>query len=303
MGEDIVDVMKVGVALPSMVPGIDRGTLLEWMRVADEGPFSILGVGERIAYPNLEMMALLAGAATVTSRIGLMASVSVTPMHPPVYVAKQAATIDVLSGGRLTLGVGVGGRDEDYRALGASFERRHQRLDDQVAVMKRVWAGEAAVERVGLIGPEPVQHGGPRVLTGSMGPKSMARAAQWADGLAGFDMSCDAAAIAAASAAFSAQWVSAGRTGSPWLQSSCWFSLRSDAPAKLGEYAYNYLRIFGDDLARALAGMQKLSSAAAIREALKAVADSGLDEFVLVATTADIDDARRAADLVNSLSL
>ncbi len=295
--------MKIGLALPSMVAGLDRATILEWMRVADDGPFSILGVGERIAYPNQEMMALLAGAAAVTSRIELMASVSVTPMHPPVYVAKQAATIDVLSGGRLTLGVGVGGRDEDYRALGAPFERRHQRLDDQIAVMRKVWAGEVAVEGVGPIGPPPVQPGGPRLLTGSMGPKSMARAAQWAAGIAGFDMSCDAAAIRDASAAFSAQWANAGRTGLPWLQSSAWFSLRSDASERLSDYAFNYLRIFGDDVARSLAGLQRLSTASAMRDALKAVADTGLDEFILVATTADADDARRAADLVNSLSL
>jgi hypothetical protein len=127
-----------------------------------------------------------------------------------------------------------------------------------------------------------------------MGPKSMARAAHWAAGIAGFDMSCDAAAIGAASAAFSAAWVNAGRTGLPWLQSSAWFSLRSDAAEKLNDYVFNYLRIFGDDIASALAGMQKLSTPSAIRDALKAVADTGLNEFILVATT---------SDLVNSMSL
>jgi alkanesulfonate monooxygenase SsuD/methylene tetrahydromethanopterin reductase-like flavin-dependent oxidoreductase (luciferase family) len=230
-----------------------------------------------------------------------MSSVSVTPMHPPVYVAKQAATIDVLSGGRFTLGVGVGGRDEDYRALGAPFEHRHQRLDDQVAVMQRVWAGEQAVAGVGPIGPQPVQPGGPRLLTGSMGPRSMARAAKWAAGIAGFEMGCDLGSIRASADAFSAAWVDAGRTGLPWLQSSGWFSLRPDAAEQLHEYAFSYLRIFGDDIATMLAGMQKLSSETALRENLKAIADTGLDEFILVATTADVDDAKRAADLVASL--
>ncbi len=295
--------MKIGLALPSMVPGLDRDTLLSWMRVADEGPFSTLGVGERIAYPNQEMMALLAGAATVTTRIGLMASVSVAPMHSPVYVAKQAATIDVLSHGRFTLGVGVGGRDEDYRALDAPFERRHQRLDDHIATMQRVWRGESAVDGVGAVGPTPVQPGGPRVLTGSMGPKSMARAAKWAAGIAGFDMGCDPAAIGGASSAFAAAWMDAGRSGTPWLQNSAWFSLGATAPESVPSYAFNYLQIFGDDIARALAGLQKLTSVSAVRETLKTIADTGLDEFILVATTADVDDARRAADLVNSLSL
>ena len=296
--------MKIGLALPSMVEGFHREEMLEWMRVADEGPFSILGVGERIAYPNQEMMTLLAGAAAVTDRVGLFASVSVTPMHSPAYVAKQAATIDVLSGGRFTLGVGVGGRDEDYRALGASFTHRHQTLDDHVAVMKNVWAGGSAVAGVGPVGPAPVQVGGPRLLTGSMGPKSMARAAQWADGLAGFDMSADVAAIGSANMAFSAAWVEAGRVGVPWLQSSGWFALSGDDPAAhLRDYAYRYLQIFGDDIATMLAGMQRLHAPSSISDSLKALSDTGLDEFILCATSRDVDDATRAADLVTNLTL
>lgn len=293
--------MKIGIALPTMVEGFSRSEMLEWMRVADEGPFSILGVGERIAYPNQEMMAVLAGAAAVTNRIGLFASVSVTPMHPPAYVAKQAATIDVLSDGRLTLGVGVGGRDEDYRALEMPFAKRHQRLDDQVAVMKKVWAGEVAIEGVGPIGPKPVQPLGPRLLTGSMGPKSMARAARWADGIAGFDMSADVAGIQSANENFTQAWNDAGRSGAPWLQSSAWFALGAQSEESLRNYAFKYLRIFGDDIAEMLAGMQRLNSSAAVLDALKALEDTGLDEFILVATSRDVDDAKRAADIVAQL--
>lgn len=293
--------MKIGLALPTMVEGFCRSEMLDWMRVADEGPFSILGVGERIAYPNQEMMAVLAGAAAVTSRVDLFASVSVTPMHPPAYVAKQAATIDVLSDGRLTLGVGVGGRDEDYRALEMPFSKRHQRLDDQVAVMKKVWAGEVAIEGVGPIGPKPVQPLGPRLLSGSMGPKSMARAAQWADGIAGFDMSADVTAVASANESFTQAWRDAGRSGMPWLQSSAWFALGDQSEASLRDYAFKYLRIFGDEIAEMLAGMQRLSSPGAILDALKALQDTGLDEFILVATSRDVDDAKRAADIVAKL--
>ena len=292
--------MKIGLALPTMVEGFCRSEMLEWMRVADEGPFSLLGVGERIAYPNQEMMTILAGAAAVTERIGLFASVSVTPMHPPAYVAKQAATIDVLSEGRFTLGVGIGGRDEDYRALSASFSRRHQRLDDQVAVMKKVWAGAIAVEGVGPIGPKPVQTNGPRLLSGSMGPKAMARAARWADGLAGFDMSADVDAIRNANAAFTQSWIDAGRAGKPWLQNSAWFALGDEAEVHLRDYAFKYLRIFGEDIANMLAGMQRLSTVSAVTDALKALEDTGLDEFVLVATSRNIDDAKRAADIAAS---
>ena len=294
--------MRIGVALPSMVAGLDRDTLLAWMRGVDAGPFSVLGVGERIAYPNQEVMTTLAAAAAVTDRVGIMATVCVLPMHSAVHVAKQAATIDVVSGGRFTLGVGVGGRDEDYRALGASFERRLPRLDEQVAVLRRVWAGEPPHDGVGVVGPAPVQPGGPRVLASSMGPKSMARSVQWSDGLAGFDMSADPTAIGAAVAAYAGAWKAAGRPGRPFLQSSAWFGLGPDAGEQVPAYAFRYLQIFGDELATMLAGMQRLTSPAALRDNLRAIADLGVDEFILAATVADPDELARVADVVASLA-
>lgn len=293
--------MKVGVALPSMVAGLDRATLLGWMRAIDAGPFSVLGVGERIAYPNQEAMATLAAAAAVTETVGIMATVSVLPMHAAVHVAKQAATIDVLSAGRFTLGVGIGGRDQDYRALDASFARRLQRLDDQVVTLRRVWRGESPGSDLPPIGPAPVQAGGPRVLAASMGHKSMARSALWSDGLAGFDMSADPETIGVSASAYVAAWRDAGRTGSPFVQSSAWFGLGADAAESVPAYAFDYLSVFGEDVARMLAGMQRLTSGAAVRAALRAIADQGIDEFVMAATNADIDEVNRLSDVVASL--
>jgi alkanesulfonate monooxygenase SsuD/methylene tetrahydromethanopterin reductase-like flavin-dependent oxidoreductase (luciferase family) len=293
--------VNVGIALPSMVPGLDRDLLLSWMRGADAGPFSVLGVGERIGYPNQEMMTTLAAAAAVTERIGIEATVSVTPMHPAVHIAKQAATIDVISGGRFTLGVGVGGRDEDYRLLQAPFERRHARLDEQVDVMRRVWRGEAPYAGTTAVGPAPVQAGGPRVLSGAMGPKSMARSAGWADGLAGFDIAGDAASIVGSLRAFEAAWADAGRAGKPFLQSSCWFGLTDDAPERVPDYAYRYLRIFGDTAARSMAGMCRATSAEAVGELIASLHDEGCDELILVATSSSVEDLERAADLISAL--
>jgi alkanesulfonate monooxygenase SsuD/methylene tetrahydromethanopterin reductase-like flavin-dependent oxidoreductase (luciferase family) len=290
--------MKVGIALPTMVPGLTRDVLLAWMRGVDQGPFSVVACGERITYPNQEMMATLAAAAAVTERVAIEATVSVTPMHSAVHVAKQAATIDVLSNGRFVLGVGVGGRDEDYRALDASFARRHARLDEQVATMRRVWAGEAPAGDLDPVGPAPVQPGGPRVLAGVMGPKAMARAARWSDGLAGFDLGPDPDGIAAGFAAFERAWAEAGRTGRPFRQTSFWFGLTPDAPDRVPGYAYRYLRIFGEGTARALAGSCRATSADAVRGYLDTLEAAGCDEVILVATTADLDDLAAAADLV-----
>ncbi|HEX5613685.1 MAG TPA: LLM class flavin-dependent oxidoreductase [Acidimicrobiia bacterium] len=293
--------MKVGIALPSMVAGFDRAGMLAWMRGADAGPFSVLGVGERISYPAQEMMAMLAAAAAVTERIGLEATVSITPMHSAVHVAKQAATIDVVSGGRFTLGVGVGGRDEDYRAVDASFERRHVRLDEQVDVMRRVWRGEPPFPGVGPVGPAPVQPGGPRVLTGAMGPKSMARSAHWADGIAGFDLGGDPASVNGTFRAFEAAWRAAGRAGAPYLQTSFWFGLLPDAAERVPAYAHRYLSIFGDRAAQQMAAMVRATDASAVRERLRAIAEVGADEVILVATTTDPDELARAVELVGSL--
>jgi alkanesulfonate monooxygenase SsuD/methylene tetrahydromethanopterin reductase-like flavin-dependent oxidoreductase (luciferase family) len=293
--------MKIGVALPSMVAGTTRDVLLEWMRRVDAGPFSVLGCGERVTYPNLDMMSTLAVAAGVTERVMLEATVSVLPMHSAVHVAKQSATIDVLSGGRFVLGVGVGGRDEDYRAYDAPTTRKHARLDDQVACIKRVWNGEPPYEGAAPVGPAPLQPGGPRVLTGSMGPKSMARAARWSDGLAGFDMAGDAASIGASFRAFEGAWRGAGRDGAPFLQTSFWFGLGPDAGEQVPDYAYRYLRIFGEDAARALAGLCTATTGAAVRDRLAAIEATGADEVILVSTTADVDEAARAAELVASL--
>src|SRR5262245_54366309 len=112
--------MQIGMTLPTMVAGLDRQTILEWCRRVDAAPFSARAPGERIAFPNHEMVTALAAAAALTERVRIATSIVVLPMHGTGLVAKQLATIDVLSGGRLSVGVGVGGREEDYRASEAS---------------------------------------------------------------------------------------------------------------------------------------------------------------------------------------
>ena len=100
--------------------------------------------------------------------------------------AKALATGDMLCGGRLSVGLGVGGRIEDYQAVGADPTTQTMRgMADRVAVMKRVWAGEKITESVLPVGPAPVQAGGPPLLVGTIGPKTLRSAAAWADGLAG----------------------------------------------------------------------------------------------------------------------
>ena len=174
--------MELGMTLPTMLAQTREQTLA-WIRGVDEGPWSSLAVPERVTYPSHSGTVQLAAAAALTERVRLWSTVVILPAHDPVRVAKDMATIDQLSAGRLTVGVGVGGREHDYRAIGASFDRRWQRLDDSVATMRRIWAGEPPFEGADPVGPPPFQPGGPPFIAGSAGPKALARAARWAAGV------------------------------------------------------------------------------------------------------------------------
>lgn len=277
--------MKVSMTLPTMVPGFDRSLALAWCRRIDAGPYHALAAGERVNYWNTELHTTLSFAAAVTERVRIVPTVVVLPAHPVVAVAKAIATLDVLSGGRVTLGVGVGGREEDYRAFERPFRRLHATLDEHVAALRRLWAGEPPWEGSPPVGPAPVQSGGPPILSGSLGPKAIARAARWADGIAGFTLAPDTDDPVATFDAIRQAWADAGRDEQPWLATSFWFSL--DGGDVLHRYAVDYLRVFGEDAARAMAGLCTIDSPERLGAALERLVAAGCDEVFLVPTTTD----------------
>ena len=116
--------MKISMTLPVMEPGLDRARVLAWVRAVEAGPWHSLAFGERIAFVNPEMTTLLGACAALTERVRLVTTVAIATMHDPVWLAKQLATVDVLSEGRLSVGLGIGGREEDYRAVGADLARK-----------------------------------------------------------------------------------------------------------------------------------------------------------------------------------
>jgi alkanesulfonate monooxygenase SsuD/methylene tetrahydromethanopterin reductase-like flavin-dependent oxidoreductase (luciferase family) len=129
-----------------------------------------------------EELVALAAAAGATRRIGLVTTVLIGPVREPVLLAKQAATLDSVSGGRFTLGLGVGWRDDDFLATGTDFHRRGERLEEQIATLRRVWSGEQFSERVGAVGPHPARKGGPELVVGGTAPAALERAGRLADG-------------------------------------------------------------------------------------------------------------------------
>ncbi len=292
--------MKLGVNLPVMVPGLDREAILGWSRRIDAGPFSSLAVGERITFPNPEIGVTLAAAAAVTERVKLVYNVLVLPMHAPALVAKQVATLDVLSRGRVVLGVGVGAREEDYRAAGARFDRgRWARLERDVALLRRAWAGEKVVEGASRpVEPLPVQPGGPELLAGSLFPRSIRRAARWADGLLGFSMGPSGDEIEAAFAKAREAWREEGRPSPPRLVTGFWFALGPRARAQMDAYLERYLAFLGPGVAESLAATVRTVTPQALKQAARVVQDLGADELLLVPTTSDPEEVDRVADLL-----
>ncbi len=287
------------MTLPTMVPGLDRAALLEWARRIDAGPFSTLAAGERIAYPNQEILVSLAAAAAVTERVRIFPTVIVLPLHATGLVAKQLATLDVLSGGRLVVGVGVGGREEDYRAAGAAFERRLSRMEAQVGLLRRLWSGEAALEGVGPIGPKPLRAGGPEILAGSLSAGSIRRASRWADGLCGFGFAPDPGETRAAFDLAREAWGAAGRPA-PRLVTSFWYGIGPGARARMDGFVRSYLGFLGADTAAAIAPTCRAVSEQALLEVLAEVEEAGADECLLVPIDADLGRLDRVAELVAS---
>src|ERR671933_208143 len=136
--------MDIGIGLPATIPGTSGSLVLDWAKRADSGPFSSLGIIDRLVYPNYEPLITLAAAAAVSSRVRLMSTVLIGPLRPSGLLAKQAAPIDALSGGRLTLGLGVGAREDDFRAAPASW-RPSTTLGGQTRLAGAITSGTTTV--------------------------------------------------------------------------------------------------------------------------------------------------------------
>lgn len=221
--------MKVGIGLPTSIPGARPDLVLEWARAADAGPLSSVAVIDRVVYPSYEPLVALASVAGVTQRVGLMTSILQAPLRNATLLAKQAASLDALSHGRLTLGMAVGGRVDDFRAVSACFEDRGRRFDKQLALMKQIWSGRPLGDGVGAIGPTPTRPGGPEVLIGGYLPAAIRRVGRWADGYLHEGPPTEAAELYREA---EKSWKAAGREGRPRFVGAFYFGLGPNAREK-----------------------------------------------------------------------
>jgi alkanesulfonate monooxygenase SsuD/methylene tetrahydromethanopterin reductase-like flavin-dependent oxidoreductase (luciferase family) len=275
--------VDIGIGLPSTIPGLDRSRFLEWSRRADDAGFSTLGTIDRVVFGNYETIPTLAAAAAVTERIRLTTSILIGPFRGNgTLLAKQLATIDRLSAGRLVVGIAVGGREDDFTATGSDFEGRGVAQDALLAEMRAVWDGEAR-GMAGAVGPPPVQDGGPPLLIGGTGAAAIRRTVRYG---AGWIAGGGGAAMFAGPAQKAREaWTAAGRDGSPRLVALGYYSLGPDAVAASRQYLLDYYGFLGETAEYIAAGT--LTSPEQVRSEIDAYDAAGCDELILFPCSPD----------------
>jgi alkanesulfonate monooxygenase SsuD/methylene tetrahydromethanopterin reductase-like flavin-dependent oxidoreductase (luciferase family) len=281
--------MRVGVGLPNTISGVDGRFMLEWARRAEAGPFTSLGVLDRVPYASFEPLTTLAAAAAATGRIRLVTMVAIGPLRSAVLLAKQAASIDEISGGRLVLGLAIGARTEDYLALGLDHKDRGRVLTDQLIVLKDHWEARTHVPQHAAGGPA-----GPTLLVGGSSGEAFSRMARYADGYVhgGGPPRAFAGAVGRALAA----WIDVGRPGRPMLWGQGYFALGQDAALEGARYLRDYYAFTGPFAEKIAAA--NLTTPQAIVDFVRGYEEAGCDELVLLPTAGRLDQLDRLAEVV-----
>ena len=279
--------MDVAIGLPNAVPNASGAELIEWARRAEARGFSSLGTIDRIVYPNYEPLTALAAAAAVTERIGLCTTVLLAPLRTnPVELAKQALSLNALSGGRFTLGIGLGAREDDYAISGVELKGRGKRLDEMLEQVKDVWdRGEVG----------PVSAGAPRLVLGGHADASFARAARFGEGwVAGGSAPGEYAGMVEKLAA---AWSAAGRDGSPRKMALAYYSLGDNAAAEAHAYLTDYYAFLGEEIAGHIAA-GAAQDPGTVQQYVQAFEAAGCDELVLFPSASDPVQVDLLADAV-----
>ena len=289
--------MDVGVGLPMRAQLSDE--LVSFVQDVEAGPFSSVSLGQRLTFESNDPMIALTYVAAVTERLRLMTSVLCLPFHKEGVTAQQAATLDRLSKGRFSFGIGLGGRQSDFAVAPEAWPRRGERFEAQVAAMKRIWAGEPPFEGTGAGGPDAVHPGGARADHRRVRPGRPRRAGRIADGLRSFDFALNVDTHLERYAVVTDAWEEAGRTGRPRLITAANFALGPDAERTFGEHVSKYYGYDKDLVAWAMSG-EAPTTEQAVTSAIRRFADAGIDEMVFTTTTVDDqgDSLRRLADAV-----
>lgn len=285
--------MEIGIGVPNSIPGTTGRQMLEWARRADAAGFSTLASIGAVDYPNYEELTVFAAAGAVTERIRFMSNVLIAPPRSAAELAKQAASVDQLTGGRLTLGMGVGWRASDYALTGRAFEARGRLFDAQLRDLQRAWAGEPLAGGMKPVSPAPVQQGGVPLVIGGMTEAAVRRVVEFGIGWTAGGAPPDA--TRAMIERVQAAWRDAGRGGDPKIVALAYFSM-GDVTERSRQYLLDYYEQMGE-MAGVIAD-SALRSPQAIKDAIGMFTDLGVDELILDPTVSDPDQVDLLAGVV-----
>jgi alkanesulfonate monooxygenase SsuD/methylene tetrahydromethanopterin reductase-like flavin-dependent oxidoreductase (luciferase family) len=283
--------MEIGIGIPNSVRGATGAQLLEWARRAEAAGFSTLASIGRVAYPGYEELTVFAAAGAVTERIRFLSNILLAPTRSTAELAKQAATVGELTGGRLTLGVATGGREDDYALTGRDFAARGRRFDEQLADLRRAFTGEALAE-----GSAPVVPDGSRpvpILIGGTSDAAIRRTVEYGIGwtAGGVPPQMVAPFVERVRAA----WRDAGREGAPRIVALNYFGL-GDTEDRSRGYLLDYYGFLGPEMSQMIAGGAHRSPDA-VRAVIAAFEEAGVDELILDPTIGDPEQVDLLAEV------
>jgi alkanesulfonate monooxygenase SsuD/methylene tetrahydromethanopterin reductase-like flavin-dependent oxidoreductase (luciferase family) len=290
--------MEIGVGLPTNLRGTNKELVLDWSRRAEDAGFSSLCMGERLTYSGYDWVLALTAAASVTSRIRLLANVIILPIHPVGIVAKQSLSLDDYSGGRFSLGVGLGTPLDDYDVAPSPREGRGARFEESLRTLRELWKGESLIEGVRAIGPAPVRPGGPELLLGANGLKSLRRAGEFTDGAVTWSFGADPIEARKMFDVVESSWQEFGRKGKPRLVCGCYYSAGKNAASDLEAYFREYYPNVLPGQVESLLGAVRTVTPDAIREVVSEFEDLGCDEFIFVPVKPDIAHLEGLAEIL-----
>lgn len=288
--------MRLGIGVPNTVPGTNGPLMLRWAGRAEERGFDFVSTIGRIAYPSYDSLTALAAVAGATSRIGLQTNAVLGPTYADPVLAKTTMTLSQLSGGRLTLGLGVGARESDYLAGERDFTGRGSAFDRQLEFLHRAWRGEPVVdgdaedERRAVA---PAGAGIP-VMIGGHSRRAVRRTVRWAAGWTG--AGGGPARAEPMVREIRDAWSAAGRGGEPRLLGLVYFGLEPGSAGQSEGYLrryYTYAGAHADTIAEGA-----VHDAKAVRRAVREFEAIGMNEIVFTPTLPLLDEVDRLADLV-----
>jgi alkanesulfonate monooxygenase SsuD/methylene tetrahydromethanopterin reductase-like flavin-dependent oxidoreductase (luciferase family) len=285
--------MRIGIGIPNTMLDVGGATFPAWAKRAEERGFSSLATIGRIAYPGFDELVTFGACASVTERIGLLTNVLLAPLYPTAHLAKTSASLDRISEGRLTLGLAVGGRPDDYDLMGQEFETRGRRFDRQLEQLHDAWAGTPLPGSDRPVSPTTV-NGRIPILFGGSPSVAARRAVRWHGGYTIGGAPPEQATGMVKE--FRATYTELGGRGDPHIVALQYFSLGDEHTEESLRNLRAYYAWLGDWTEGIAQGAARSVDDLKARQA--SYAAMGVDEFIWDPSVPSIDQVDRLADAV-----